>query len=669
MKRLFTSLATAILFLLVLACPVWAATYYVDSTSTGGNGTTTATSGANAAFQTIAAAMAALTGDQHDNSLLLKCGQKWRETAILAASGTSGHPFTIGSYGSGYRPILNNNKIVPYVAGEGASYNPGIPGTSAPIDLDFRTAIPANWISYDGTQVRVLVHGSAVYLTTITGAFIGEKASSGDAYDMKPGTITQITFGGNNTYALAAGEDKYSDWTTYSFDHTKDYIISIGSTGGFQALSSDDGHSNYYSVTASNAGIADVSGYSATNGRLVLSKFEIPSASNVWSTTGNNVWYTYIGAEPSRIFFDFTQGNKKNTLVSVTSNYDYYWSSNILYVYCVGNPNSNYINPGIGYPSPDAFAGTFSITTQNYINVNNINLLGPIGHGFSVVSSNYVTISNSNIAGANSAAIASQIDGVYYWGSIGGVLTNVNVSYCLNDGISGNGTGDLSCWYCTSHHNGRVDINTSGDGFTSHGSNRFSAYYCVGYGNTKSGIAVTGSGGGNIWNGTFYNNFDATDQEGTGWLSNLGIGVGADTGGTWNLRNNITFGHQYEVFVYGTFGINSDYNCFYDSRKNDYGSKCFCWNNVNMTWAEFKAASGGDSHSLNADPKMVSPPTFDFRLQSISSCISTGINVGLTELIPDMGAYGYFPHRKLIGGARQRLVGGVNSGRIGGVRQ
>ena len=47
-------------------------TYYVDSTSSGGDGTTTATSGANAAFATQTAAHTALTGDQSDTQLLTK---------------------------------------------------------------------------------------------------------------------------------------------------------------------------------------------------------------------------------------------------------------------------------------------------------------------------------------------------------------------------------------------------------------------------------------------------------------------------------------------------------------------------------------------------------------------------------------------------------------------
>lgn len=82
------------------------ATYYVDTASSGGDGTTTATSGAQAAFATVAAAQAALTGDQSDNSLLFKCGCTWREQFTVGCYGTSGHVFTIGKYSTGADPII-----------------------------------------------------------------------------------------------------------------------------------------------------------------------------------------------------------------------------------------------------------------------------------------------------------------------------------------------------------------------------------------------------------------------------------------------------------------------------------------------------------------------------------------------------------------------------------
>ena len=588
--------------------------YYVDPSSSGGDGTTKNLLGSKAAFKTMAAALAALTGDQHDKNLYLRCGQYWLESVPIAASGISGHPFNIDSYGSGARPIIDCCTTITGFSAN-TSYNPGTPAGSATGNENFRSALPANSFIYNSTQIRISITGGA-NLTTVTGAFVGQKAASGDAYDMEPGTIIQVTFDGNNTYALANGETKYSDWMTYSFDKTKEYITSIGTTGGYHVTSGGDGHNNYFKDNAqADAGTADVTGYTANAQRFVLQSFDI--------FLGNNVWSKAYSTAPWKIFFNRVVGNKKTAINQLTSANDWYWEPNILYVYSATDPATLYTNPGI---QGSAVRSGLSATGQSYVNVKNIDIQGAIGHGVDISGCTNFNLSNMNVVG-------SKDDSVWYINS-SGVLTNVTPTYGYGDGISGNGTGNVACWYCTSHHNGFYEGgtgNSSGDGFTCHNSCVFSVYYSISYNNLKSGIAVTGSGGGNIWNNTLFNNFDATDIEGPGWYSNLGLGVEDIGGGTWNIRNNITYGHQYEVYILGTSGINSDYNCFDDSRKADYGGKCFAWNNVAMNWADFKAASGGDAHSLNVDPLMVNPSSFDFHLQTGSPCIGAGINLGLTK--------------------------------------
>lgn len=88
------------------------AIYYVDTASSGGNGTTTATSGANAAFATIAAAQAAVTGAHAGDSLLFKTDCIWREQFTVGAYGTSSNVFTIGAYGGGALPIINGADLL-----------------------------------------------------------------------------------------------------------------------------------------------------------------------------------------------------------------------------------------------------------------------------------------------------------------------------------------------------------------------------------------------------------------------------------------------------------------------------------------------------------------------------------------------------------------------------
>ena len=84
---------------LLIALPVFAANYYVDTASTGGDGTTTDTSGTHAAFATIAAVNAATFAG--DDFIYLKKDCVWVESLIPHDSGTANHPITYTSYGAG----------------------------------------------------------------------------------------------------------------------------------------------------------------------------------------------------------------------------------------------------------------------------------------------------------------------------------------------------------------------------------------------------------------------------------------------------------------------------------------------------------------------------------------------------------------------------------------
>lgn len=94
----FTPLASAI-------------TYYVDnSCSNNGNGqgqSCASSAGGAGPFSSLANAQSSVKGNQSDNSLLLKRGQIFSGQFDLAAYGSSGHPFTIGSYGIGDSPTIS----------------------------------------------------------------------------------------------------------------------------------------------------------------------------------------------------------------------------------------------------------------------------------------------------------------------------------------------------------------------------------------------------------------------------------------------------------------------------------------------------------------------------------------------------------------------------------
>ena len=111
-KKLWKGIIIGLILVLGFWGQAFAVIYYADTDSAGGDGTTTELTGAQAAFATVAAAQAALTGDQSDNFLLFNRGNIWREQFTIGANGTSGHPFTIGAYGAGANPIISGADLI-----------------------------------------------------------------------------------------------------------------------------------------------------------------------------------------------------------------------------------------------------------------------------------------------------------------------------------------------------------------------------------------------------------------------------------------------------------------------------------------------------------------------------------------------------------------------------
>ena len=104
-------------------------------------------------------------------------------------------------------------------------YDSGNKTGDAAGNFNLRLSITENDIDFNGNHVRITLGAHTTQNSTVTGAYIGEKAASGDAYDMEPGTITEITFdNGNSGCTVSAGIDKVSDWIEYNYNEGKNYI-------------------------------------------------------------------------------------------------------------------------------------------------------------------------------------------------------------------------------------------------------------------------------------------------------------------------------------------------------------------------------------------------------------------------------------------------------------
>jgi hypothetical protein len=136
------------------------ATYYVDTASTGGNGTTQATSGANAAFATVAAVNAGSFSP--GDSILFKKGCVWREQLTVPSSGSSGNPITFGAYGSGADPIISASDLKDSGYSE---YSSTIDGSVTQANLWLSLVDGAAFVDFSNTDSAALTSNLGALIT------------------------------------------------------------------------------------------------------------------------------------------------------------------------------------------------------------------------------------------------------------------------------------------------------------------------------------------------------------------------------------------------------------------------------------------------------------------------------------------------------------------------
>lgn len=108
---------------------------------------------------------------------------------------------------------------------------------------------------------------------SITNAYIGHRAGSGDPYDFSA-TPVQLLFGGSANVDISASSEQWSDWASFSYNKTSNLLVSFYCGGG----SSSDapryetgltGISDYEKV-ANDAATVNKTGYSVNDGLLVM---------------------------------------------------------------------------------------------------------------------------------------------------------------------------------------------------------------------------------------------------------------------------------------------------------------------------------------------------------------------------------------------------------------
>ena len=411
---------------LILVAPFWvmvgwalATDYYVDDIcATPGDGTSDTCAGAGTdPFQTVAAAQAAVTGDQSDNSLLFKKGGVWREQFTVGANGTDGHPFTIGAYGTGDDPVIKGSNLIGTWENTPGAASIDLDAEEGDISsLDGESTAGANTFIASEASKRSGTYGfHAEYDGTNTSGYgyyswtpVNDLTIT--HYMMVPTSFTAAaTFSWFHTFALMDGASVVAWVQLTAWNPATDWKLSVKRllpSGGTETTLVDTGlvvKDQWYKIAirwltaASNGGIqvwiddelkltemaADTSAVQPDTLRIGVYEVGGGDLQNAGSDLyfddilsndagASNVWQAALTTNPREVFFDGVRGTEVATLAEVTSARKWFWAANVLYIYSTTDPDSAYTNPGI-----EATVRTYCIfaDTKDYVTYENLQII------------------------------------------------------------------------------------------------------------------------------------------------------------------------------------------------------------------------------------------------------------------------------------------------------
>lgn len=423
-----------------------------------------------------------------------------------------------------------------------------------------------------------------------------------------------------------------------------------------------------------------------------------------WINLGNNIWksgtiladphHDSLGNLTGNVFFvnsDSTieTGVLKTSIETLVSDKDWYWESNLLYVYSTINPDSKYLSVEAAQRR-----GSIELNNQHYIEVNGIDMFydqwcgiydqwaptikgsgfilrnceiafngypnGDFGYGVAVIYSNSL-IENNIIHDCGRRGVGFNLYGSYRVSNIvvqnntfyrGYHTTSVDIE--TDSGSSGIIDSVFIRNNLISETPNYNDVSTPMLMFIANqvtGSTVSNIYIynnIFKYSSSGSGIQIEKIQSAFIYNNTFYGHNEIKTGSYQLYFNKNCTNI--------KIRNNIFYSQidrtgnaGLAFFLTSTqsyTGIDSDYNIFYRISNS--------LNVIHTETADYTLADaatitsdlGWETHSIFSDPLFVS--SSDNQLLSISPAINKGVDVGITTDfagnlrtgIPDIGAYG-----------------------------
>jgi hypothetical protein len=467
-----------------------------------------------------------LTGDQSDTTVLFNKGCIWRETLSIAGSGTSGHPFTFGAYGTGTNPIINGSAVVSSWTTESYTGNVNLNPNPKAIDswgqagagfsINANVASP---LAPDGTQTA-----DGIIPSASNGTHDPTKdwpAIAGTVY-----TVSAYVYPGTSTWFSLQADTNTSGWGFINYHYSTFNLSNGGSVGTGQ-----------HDVTSRGISYDNVTGWyhvwitftADTNTAHILTDLFMATGDDVTTFAGNGTSvYTYawgVKAEAAttptvidnRTLYYASYTTKPNLinrdsirlLEDTTSKNDLvngrFWSdTGNKRVYTYDNPSGHIMENGDWYTPID-------INGQNYITLQNLSVTKSNYSGILLYKANHILIdgisSNSNyVRGVDNNGA---VDDLSSFITVENGTFNDNGVAGIEFHGGGGGAGQLH------------DITIQGNTVTSNG---WQANYTI----FTSGIKIWGGYGGTTlsYNSIIQNNDVSDTKAVAGPQSNLGTGVG-----------------------------------------------------------------------------------------------------------------------------------------------
>lgn len=488
-----------------------ATTYYVASAANGGSDSN---SGLTTLLPWLTVAKVNGATFAAGDSVLFNRGDTWREQGQFPSSGTSGHPITIGAYGSGPLPQFLGSELATTWAASGTGdflvttgNDDGFLSTGGGFNQSGNYVGLGAWGGPDSITWYSRFSGVTIPQgATITAAHLALISFENDAgttvnvnikgiKENDPAQFASTVDGQTRARTAAVAWNNIGAWTTGGAVSSPDISAVI------QEVVNQPGYAGSHLTI-----VMDDNGSTAGKLRASIPYDTDPTKSAVlhveW-TMAANVWQSTVTTQPLEVYFNGTRGTPVASAALCTSDKKWFWAADTLYTYGAVSPNTTYPSQievpkrlfgwynaaqshlifdslDCRYANNSGLLAAFSLTVDLLdITVQNCNGQSNAHNGIWVQTG--LPSAGFDVDGVllthNTASYNSQV-GIYVDAAAPDEIRNITVSYntthhnCLDESILetgglhfwGEGLGNCIIEYNTSYSNKPVSAVNTGHG-------------------------------------------------------------------------------------------------------------------------------------------------------------------------------------------------------------